>query len=491
MFGVTGFGVTRMVTVGQVVAGRYRITQPLAAGGLGAVWLAVDQATGEPVAVKKCGLPEGLTPDEQDLFRLWTVREARAFALVTHPNVIRTLDVLPGDDHTPWIVMEYVPSRSLQQVIDETGGLSPGRVAGIGLAVLDGLLAVRGAGLLHLDVKPGNVLIADNGRVVLTDFGPAVTAEGVEALAGAGIILASPKYLAPERLDGGVALPESDLWSLGATLYHAVEGRPPYTGATIADTLRALASGMPPEPQRAGPLAPVLAGLLRRDPADRLGPAELAEGLRSVAHPVREQTPVRVRTALRRRVAIAAVALGVLGALGTGAAVARPGGTSVSGMPRSPSPSAGPSPAFSLPAGFAWWADPLLYRVALPSGWTRRRDSAGGLISTAPGGRPILRVTVWRQPPDDVVAALIAQERATKLTAYRRIRIERLPDSPDAVWEYTYTDPKAGPMRGLQRVITTGGRTFAIDWRTTRPSWAGNVARYLAILDSFTPTGGG
>jgi hypothetical protein len=478
-----------MVAVGHVVAGRYRITQPLAAGGLGAVWLAVDQVTAEPVAVKKCELPEGLTPGERDLFRLWTVREARAFALVTHPNVIRTLDVLPGGD-APWIIMEYVPSRSLQQVIDESGGLPPGRVASIGLAVLDGLLAVRGAGLLHLDVKPGNVLIADNGRVVLTDFGPAVTAEGVQALAGAGIILASPKYLAPERLDGGVALPESDLWSLGATLYHAVEGRPPYTGATIADTLHALASGMPPEPMRAGPLSPVLAGLLRRDPAERLGPAELAEGLRSVAHPVREQTPVRVRTVLPRRIAIAAVTLGVLGALGTGAAVARPGGTTSAGMARPPSPSA-PSPAFSLPDGFGWWADPLLFRIAVPAGWTRRRDSAGGLVSAAPGGVPIMRVTVWRQPPDDVVAALIDQERRTKLTAYHRIRIERLPDSPDAVWEYTYTDPETGPMRASQRVITTGGRTFAIDWRTTRPSWADNVAGYLTILNSFTPTGGG
>ncbi len=163
-----------MVTVGQLVAGRYRVVHPLAAGGMSKVWLARDEMTGDPVAIKRCELPTGLTPDEQDLFRVWTVREARAFAIVGHPNVIRTLDVLPDDD-APWIVMEYVPSRSLQQVIDESGALPPARVAGIGLAVLEGLLAIRRAGLLHLDVKPSNVLIADDGRVVLSDFGPAVT----------------------------------------------------------------------------------------------------------------------------------------------------------------------------------------------------------------------------------------------------------------------------------------------------------------------------
>ena len=120
-----------MVTEGQLVAGRYRLLRPLAAGGMGGVWLAHDEGADDLVALKKCAIPDGLTADEQDLFRVWTVREARAFAVVGHPNVVRTLDVLPGDD-APWIVMEYVASRSLQQVIDETGPLPPPRVAGIG-----------------------------------------------------------------------------------------------------------------------------------------------------------------------------------------------------------------------------------------------------------------------------------------------------------------------------------------------------------------------
>src|SRR4051812_19579538 len=190
------FEVTCMVTVGQLVAGRYRVLHPLAEGGLSRVFLAHDEVDDEPVALKRCTLPDGLTADEEDVFRVWTAREARSFALVDHPNVVRTLDVL-HDDEAPWIVMEFVPSRSLQQVLDESGPLPPARAAGIGLAVLEGLLPVRRAGLLHLDVKPSNVLIAHDGRVMLSDFGPAVSAEGVRALAGAGIVLGSPKYLAP------------------------------------------------------------------------------------------------------------------------------------------------------------------------------------------------------------------------------------------------------------------------------------------------------
>jgi serine/threonine protein kinase len=262
------------------VAGRYRLVHPLGAGGLGRVWLADDEAAGRPVAIKKTAPPDELDPDERDLFLDWTVREARALAAIGHPNVVRTYDVLPDAD-APWIVMEYVPSRSLQQILDECGALPPARVAGIGLAVLDALLAVRRAGLLHLDVKPSNVLIADDGRVVLTDFGPAVTDDGLRALAAAGIVLGSPKYLAPERMDG-LALPESDLWSLGATLYHAVEGRPPYARAPLHDTLSAIAEE-PPDPARlAGPLGPVLEGLLRPDPADRLPAGDVGAELSAV-----------------------------------------------------------------------------------------------------------------------------------------------------------------------------------------------------------------
>jgi eukaryotic-like serine/threonine-protein kinase len=281
-------GSVALVRTGQLVSGRYLLLRQLGAGGLSRVWLAHDQVEQRSVAIKRGGaLPDGITPGDADLYRSWVLREARELSRIQHPNVVRTLDVLP-DEGAPWIVMEYVESRSLQEVIDESGPLPPIRVASIGLAVLDALRAVRRAGLLHLDVKPSNVLIAANGHVVLTDFSPAVTPDGIRALAGAGIVFGSPKYLAPERIIDGRALPESDLWSLGATLYHAVEGRPPFDRSSVDEILHALIEEQPDPAVRAGPLAPVLEGLMRQDPAARLTAAEVDVELCEVIWP----TPV-------------------------------------------------------------------------------------------------------------------------------------------------------------------------------------------------------
>jgi serine/threonine protein kinase len=271
-----------MTADGRLIAGRYRILRPLATGGMSRVWLAVDELLDRRVAVKKCVVPDGLSPVERELVRTWTVQGARAVSRVVHPNVVGILDVLMDGDE-PWIVMEHIPSRSLLQVIEQSGPMPPERVAAIGLALLAGLDAAGRVGLLHLDVKPGNVLIAPDGRVVLTDFGPAVTNEAVGALTGAGIILGSPRYVAPERLFDGTSSARADLWSLGATLYHAVEGRPPFVRDTIEDTLRALADSSPDRPRRAGPLTAVLNGLLRRDPQERLSPAAAERLLRLVA----------------------------------------------------------------------------------------------------------------------------------------------------------------------------------------------------------------
>src|SRR3954447_26099749 len=193
-----------MTAVGDRVAYRYRIVRPLGSGGLSRVWLAVDERFDRPVALKACPPPPGLTAAEQELVRGWTLTEARAFARVRHPNVVRIRTVL-DESSTPWIVMEYIRCRTLLEVIEQDGPVTPRRAAEIGLAVLGGLRAAGRAGVLHLDVKPANVLIADDGRVLLTDFGPVVTGAGMAALASAGIAFGSPKYLAPERLRHGVA----------------------------------------------------------------------------------------------------------------------------------------------------------------------------------------------------------------------------------------------------------------------------------------------
>jgi hypothetical protein len=484
-----------MAPEGLLVAGRYRLLRTLAIGGMGRVWLAADEMLQRQVAIKPCALPVGLSADEQELLRGVTVREARAFARVSHPNVIRILDVLPGEDE-PWIVMEYVASRSLLQVIQESGPLPPERAAAIGLALLSGLNAVNRAGVLHLDVKPSNVLVGDDGRIVLSDFGPAVTDEGVRTLAGAGIILGSPKYVAPERLFGGVSSPQADLWSLGATLYHAVEGRPPYVGETTEDILRILADSAPEPPRRAGPLTGVLQGLLQREPADRLSAADVEDRLRRVAQQTDSPPPStsaaprpQVRPALRRRVVALAAVLAVIAAGATVAAGTRHDGRADARTGVAAFRPAAPTP-LALPSDFRWWSDPAGFRVAVPSGWQHSRDAAGGLTFSAPAGRPSLRISTWAAPPNNVAAALIAAEHNVRLPSYRRIRIEALPEPPNAVWEYTFQDRRDGPMRGLQRVVPAGDRTYVIEWRAPRTAWAAELQKLSVVLDSFGPASG-
>ena len=271
-----------MTVVETLVAGRYRIGPCLGAGGMGRVWLARDELLQRDVAIKEIALPFGLAEEEREEMRARTLREARAAARLNHPNVVRTYDVQPGDAR-PWIVMEYVPSRSLLQVIKENGPLPTEQVAGIGLAVLSALDAAFRAGVMHRDIKPSNVLIADDGRVLLTDFGSAIVDENEGALTQTGIVLGSPRYIAPERAANGVSTLEADLWSLGATLYEAVEGRPPYTRDTTIAMLVALATEKPDRLDRAGALRPVINGLLQKNPKARMRLPEAEQRLRRIA----------------------------------------------------------------------------------------------------------------------------------------------------------------------------------------------------------------
>jgi hypothetical protein len=393
--------------------------------------------------------------------------------------------------------MEYVASRSLSQLIQESGALPPHRVAAIGLAVLNGLSAVDRAGVLHLDVKPGNVLIGDEGRIVLADFGPAVTDEAVRTLAGAGVVLGSPKYIAPERLAGGASTAQADLWSLGATLYHAVEGRPPYVRNTVEDTLQALADGAPEPPRHAGPLAGVLAGLLRHDPAERLGPSEVAERLRAVAdQPGTPPPPVasgrRVGPRLVSRLAVPAAVLAVVAALGGVAAATRLGDPAAEPGSGRPAMAASPAPRipFVLPRDFRWWNDPEGFRVAVPGGWRRSRDPAGALLFEGTGGGPSLRISQWDVPPRNVVAALVTEETRVRLAGYRRLRIEALAEPPQAVWEYTFRDPRGALMHGLHRVMAVDGRIYLVAWRVKGAAWAAELQKLAVVQDSFGPAPG-
>lgn len=241
---------------------------------MGRVWKARDEVLHRDVAIKELVPPPSLTDDERREMRERSLREARAIARLNHVNVVRIFDVLRTDGD-PWIVMEYVASKSLQDTLAEDGPVPPARAVEIGLGVLGALKAAHKAGVMHRDVKPGNVLLGTDGRVVLTDFGLA-TIPGDPNVTRTGMVLGSPAYIAPERARDGTAGPEADLWSLGATLYAAVEGKSPYARPSAIGTLAALATEPLPPAKNAGPLKPVLTGLLRKDPAERIT-ADVAE----------------------------------------------------------------------------------------------------------------------------------------------------------------------------------------------------------------------
>ncbi|SCL18986.1 serine/threonine protein kinase [Micromonospora rhizosphaerae] len=243
---------------------------------MGRVWKARDEVLHRDVAIKELVPPPTLTPEERREMRERSLREARAIARLNHVNVVRIFDVLRTDGD-PWIVMEYVPSKSLQDTLAEDGPVSPAKAVEIGLGVLGALKAAHKAGVMHRDIKPGNVLLGKDGRVVLTDFGLA-TVPGDPTVTRTGMVLGSPAYIAPERARDGTAGPEADLWSLGATLYAAVEGKAPFARPSAIATLAALATEPLPPAKNAGPLKPVLSGLLRKDPAERIT-AEVAERL--------------------------------------------------------------------------------------------------------------------------------------------------------------------------------------------------------------------
>ncbi|MFB6579969.1 serine/threonine-protein kinase, partial [Streptomyces sp. NPDC056402] len=264
----------------RVISGRYRLLEPIGRGGMGVVWRARDEVLAREVAVKEVRAPAGLEPTELERLYRRLEREAWAAARVSHRGVVTVYDVA-SEGGRPWIVMELVRGLSLADVLEAEGPMTPQRAAHIGEQVLAALRSAHDSGVLHRDVKPGNVLIANDGRVVLGDFGIA-TLEGSSAITMTGEVVGSPEFLAPERALGRDPGPASDLWALGVMLFVAVEGVSPFRRATALDTLRAVVDAELPPPRRAGALEPVLEGLLRKDPAERLPAAEAARMLRVV-----------------------------------------------------------------------------------------------------------------------------------------------------------------------------------------------------------------
>lgn len=256
---------------GRLLAGRYRLGEVLGRGGMGTVWRAADETLGRTVAVKELRFPSSIDEEEKRRLITRTLREAKAIARIRNTSAVTVYDVVDEDDR-PWIVMELIEGKSLAEVIREDGTLTPRRAAEVGLAILDVLRSAHREGILHRDVKPSNVLISEDGRVVLTDFGIAQV-EGDPSVTSTGMLVGAPSYISPERARGHKPGPPADLWSLGGLLYASVEGRPPYDKGSAIATLTAVMTEPVEPPAHAGPLEEVIYGLLARDPDQRLDDA--------------------------------------------------------------------------------------------------------------------------------------------------------------------------------------------------------------------------
>lgn len=256
---------------GRLLAGRYRLGEVLGRGGMGTVWRAVDETLSRTVAVKELRFPTSIDDEEKRRLITRTLREAKAIARIRNSGAVTVYDVVDEDDR-PWIVMELIEGKSLADVVRQDGPLTPRRAAEVGLAILDVLRAAHRQGILHRDVKPSNVLISEDGRVVLTDFGIAQV-EGDPSITSTGMLVGAPSYISPERARGHKPGPAADLWSLGGLLYASVEGTPPYDKGSAIATLTAVMTEPLDPPKNAGPLEEVIYGLLAKDPEQRLDDA--------------------------------------------------------------------------------------------------------------------------------------------------------------------------------------------------------------------------
>lgn len=519
---------------------------------MGKVWRAHDEVLHRTVAVKE--LTAGLYVAEADrvVLHARTQKEARAAARITHPGVVTVHDVVEYDNR-PWIVMQYVDGPSLADAAKENGEIAPREAARIGLHVLSALRAAHSAGVLHRDVKPGNVLLARDGQVLLTDFGIAAI-EGDSTITRTGELVGSIDYLAPERVRGGDPGPASDLWSLGATLYAAVEGRSPFRRTSPISTMQAVVTEEPAPPARAGALAPVITALLRKDPADRPSAAETErmllqamegrepraaqayvptqrvseEALRSMGPDgtvgTRAEAPAAVpqftatapvtrRSRGRWRTAILVVALAALVGGGAGLAAMKYGessGTdsagsgSLHGSSTSPRPSAeasksAPSTAV-VPDGWHRVDDPEGFSLVVPDGWKRRADGQN-VDYTPDDGNHYIRISVDPEPDfENSYMHMLNLETSLsrRLPGYERKTLHSITyrDRPGSLWEFTWTESKdhPGPRHAIDQMYyeEEGGPEYALYMTGPAADWDTTRDRFDTMLRGWrAPAGTG
>lgn len=497
-----------------MLAGRYRLIEPIGRGGMGKVWRAHDELLHRTVAVKELTAGLYVAQADRDVLHARTQKEARAAARIQHPAVVTVHDVLEHDAR-PWIVMEYVDGPSLADAAKAAGRIEPREAARIGLHVLGALRAAHAVGVLHRDVKPGNVLLAKDGRVLLTDFGIAAI-EGDSSITRTGEIVGSIDYLAPERVTGGTPGTASDLWSLGATLYTAVEARSPFRRTSPISSLQAVVNDDPPALKQAGALAPVITALLQKDPAERptaaaaermlleamegrepkaaqayvptraVTPEELAPAQERHGEPAPPRDPARTaplpesaasgpasapptastsstpapasdgsaRGRLKRAAAVALVAA-LLGGGGVFGVLKYTGDdTSGGGSDKNVSTRDQPVEA-TPPAGFTKVTDPTGFTLFVPEGWTRQVN--GDQIDYTPdNGNHFIRIAADSTPDyDNPYAHLLDLEKQVrKRTDYKKQWLSQntFRDSTrSALWDFTWTEKVNFP--GPRRAI--------------------------------------
>lgn len=482
---------------GRRIAGRYRLTEQIGRGGMGTVWRADDEVLGRQVAIKRLHARPELSADELATLFERTRREARSAARIAHPNVIVVHDVV-DDEGRPCIVMEYVPGPTLAELLKDGRTLPYQEAARIGLDMVAALRAAHAAGVLHRDVKPGNVLLGTGDRLVLTDFGIAMT-DGTSTLTKTGEMVGSIHYMAPERIRGLTPGTASDLWALGATLYQAVEGRPPFRRVTAMETAYAIAVD-PLEPMKqAGPLEPLIEALLIKEPDERPTAEQTERALQTawwgestaqlapatadlpVVAPEREPAGDSGRGRRRSRKAPVVGAIAVAAAVAATAIVLNTTSKSAPGHATSRSTttaSASPSP---VPEGYHLVRDRQLgVSFPVPDGWKAGERTAEGVTYTDETGLAGLTIGIVDPAGPDPSTHFADIEANTKVNypSYRRLRMQQttFQQQPAAIWEFTFQ----GRVRVFRAIDLgfgrEGGREYDIylsapdaKWDTYRP----------------------
>jgi eukaryotic-like serine/threonine-protein kinase len=526
------------------IADRYVLEEPLGKGGMGVVWRARDTVLQREVAIKRVDVPVSMAAPEVGAVRRRVLREARAAAALNHANAVTVFDVLEEDDHA-YIVMELVQAPTLKEVVDSRGPLPPSEAAAVGLGVLEALSAAHARGITHRDVKPANVMLAGTGAVKLADFGIASVKDDPKITA-TGMVLGSPQFMAPEQARHGEAGPPADMWGLGATLYFAVEGKPPFEkeGGPIPVLTAVLHEDLPP-PQRAGALAPVIEGLLSKEPGDRPSEAKVRRMLEGVSsgepaapaamtalaagadtvpeERMEKRTPAddiaQPRPATRpgsqdrrpdRHLGGWLVAAGVLALAAVIAALALSGlfdqdgdDTSAGAGRRQEARRSDSGPGGGNREGegdggepaqdLQTYTDPSGWSIDYPTGWGVEPQSvdADSVDIADPAGGSYLRVDWTDQPGPDAMASLEDQAPSfgAQHAGYQEIQLTptTFAGSDNAgLWEYSYEESGASlHAYNLQFVTSDGSHGFALNFQTTEDEWETSQDLWGDFMASF------